>query len=200
MSLIDIEKIKAAVDSFAEEMKGKLVHKYFLSWTGWDNPHHNESLKNQLKSHVIFKELKGDNLVDIANLAMFLRYQEKHPPKIEAEEAEHRRMLEKQVPSCEYGIIITGHPDNAEEVFCGKPSLGKRYCEQQGLIDVCEEHNRIMADKESSLATCNYGVMGTNPEGDPQLYRCGNPAYGRRFVEKQKRVVDVCRRHFDVEE
>lgn len=87
MGATEKNRLQGAVNEFAAAMKEKLLFKKRHNWTGWWRAYNRADFEKQLKAHAVLKELKGENLVDIANYAMFLYYQEQR-------EAENQRLRE----------------------------------------------------------------------------------------------------------
>jgi hypothetical protein len=71
---IEIERLNAAVDAFAEKMKAKLAEKAALGFTGWDAPapEAREVLFSKFLAHVESQCNGLDEWVDLANFCMFL--------------------------------------------------------------------------------------------------------------------------------
>ena len=70
------QKLCAAVDWFAEQMKAKLCDKERCGWGGWRQKRYHESGRclRQLQSHVARLTEGLPQEVDIANLAMFMAF------------------------------------------------------------------------------------------------------------------------------
>lgn len=72
----EIKLLHAAVDEFAVAMKAKLatmVHDE--NRTGWNNPANAEAYYKKLLAHAAGIPLAAGQEIDIANFAMFLRFQ-----------------------------------------------------------------------------------------------------------------------------
>lgn len=66
----EIQKLSAAVDAFATEMKARLHQKAVEGQRGWDNPASLDMLRDDLYCAATTNPL--GRTVDIANYAMFL--------------------------------------------------------------------------------------------------------------------------------
>lgn len=71
--LADTDKdLSYAVDAFAFTMKTKLYAKAMQGYTDWDDPQYKEVIEKKLYEHVERQKIDGNQLIDIANLAMML--------------------------------------------------------------------------------------------------------------------------------
>jgi hypothetical protein len=68
----EVEKITKAVDTFATEMKRRLVAKLDQGWRGWDDPTNGPEIYNSMLAHGIAVQMARGQEPDIANFAMFL--------------------------------------------------------------------------------------------------------------------------------
>ena len=74
----EIKKLRIAVDLFSDAMKDKLEKKVNKGFRGWDDPLFKTQIISGLRKHIL-KDLKSGKtrqMVDVANLAMMLWWQE----------------------------------------------------------------------------------------------------------------------------
>lgn len=69
----EIAWISLAVDSFAMEMKNKMIAKAVKGYRGWQNPDLKPTIEAMLLEHVERNE-NGSQSIDIARLAMMLYF------------------------------------------------------------------------------------------------------------------------------
>lgn len=67
----EADKLERGLTRFSAEMLTKLIEKAAEGYRGWDNSEDKDLLVSKFLKHV-FKPLSKENLIDIANLAMFL--------------------------------------------------------------------------------------------------------------------------------
>jgi hypothetical protein len=70
--LIDIQRIHEAVNEFASTMFVKMIAKYYDGYKGWNESEQKEFIWAELQTN-----LKQEDYIDVANLAMMLhRFQQ----------------------------------------------------------------------------------------------------------------------------
>lgn len=70
----EVQKLEEMVDSFAREMKQKLISKVYDGYRGWDELANKRILEKKLMQHIMLLIKGYDQHVDVANLAAFLWY------------------------------------------------------------------------------------------------------------------------------
>lgn len=71
----ELSDLNAAVDSFAEAMKAKLVAKAKAGWAGWRSPAYDGMIVSRIIAKANLVEFDRRQAVDIANFSMMLWYQ-----------------------------------------------------------------------------------------------------------------------------
>jgi len=71
-------KLNGALNDFSAQMRLRLEEKVKEGYTGWDDPNHFDAMKGRLfdkAADIISGTYSESHLIDIANYAMFLRWQ-----------------------------------------------------------------------------------------------------------------------------